>query len=353
MPYLIFLLTSLVAVLVGGCQSTSATHSLQPAHAGRMPVAVQAHVPRELCKTTLPTYVIEPPDILLVTAMHLAPRSPYQLRILDTLDIQVDGALLEAPISGLYPIQLGGAVNLGVLYGSVKVAGLTVEQAGRAIEQHLRNTLRNVRVSVSLADIGARQQIAGQHLVAPDGTVTLGVYGSVRVAGLTLAQAKMAIEDHLAQSLHMPEVALDVYSYNSKVYYVVTEGAGLGDGVYRFPVTGNETVLDAIAQINGLEQVSSKKIWIARPTGNAGNVQILPVDWEGVTAQACTSSNYQVFPGDRVFIAEDKWVAFDTAVGKITAPFERIMGFTLLGASTATRLSGKVLEGGGNRNSTF
>jgi hypothetical protein len=60
-----------------------------------------------------------------------------------------------------------------------------------------------------------------------------------------------------------------------------------------------------------------------------------------------------LLPGDRVFIAEDKWIAFDTAIGKFTAPFERIMGFSLLGAGTATRFSGPVLKGGGNRQATF
>ena len=64
------------------------------------------------------------------------------------------------------------------------------------------------------------------------------------------------------------EVSLEVSGYNSKVYYIVTQGAGFGDGVYRFPITGNETVLDAISQINGLQRVSSKKIWVARPTDN-------------------------------------------------------------------------------------
>jgi polysaccharide export outer membrane protein len=59
-----------------------------------------------------------------------------------------------------------------------------------------------------------------------------------------------------------------------------------------------------------------------------------------------------LLPGDRVFIAEDKMVAFDTFVAKFTAPLERIMGFTLLGVGTTTRLSGNVLGGGGNpRNS--
>jgi hypothetical protein len=47
-------------------------------------------------------------------------------------------------------------------------------------------------------------------------------------------------------------------------------------------------------------------------------------------------------------VAEDKLIAFDTALSKLIAPVERVMGFTILGASTATRLSGSVLKGGGN-----
>ena len=99
--------------------------------------------------------------------------------------------------------------------------------------------------------------------------------------------------------------------------------------------------------------MSSKRIWIARPTRESETVQILPVSWEAITAQASTSTNYQVLPGDRVFIAEDKLIAFDTNLAKLTAPLERIMGFTLLGTGTVTRLSGPVLQGGGNRRGTF
>ena len=170
---------------------------------------------------------------------------------------------------------------------------------------------------------------------------------------MTIAEAKSVIEQHLAQYLESPEISLNVFAYNSKVYYIVTQGAGMGDGVYRLPVTGNETVLDAISQINGLEQVSSKRIWIARPTQQPGRVQILPVQWEAITAQASTDSNYQVLPGDRVFVAEDKLIALDTSIAKITAPLERIMGFSLLGVGTVTRFSGSVLRGGGNPSGTF
>jgi polysaccharide export outer membrane protein len=318
------------------------------------PQVSTSDVPRELCKGILPTYTVEPPDILMIDAIHVVPRPPYYLRTLDVLGISVPGALSDAPIDGAYPIELGGTVNLGMPYGPANVAGKTVEEARDAIEAHLSKYLKEHTASVTLLDIAAKQQIAGEHLVGPDGTVTLGSYGSVSVVGLTIAEAKRAIEDYLSEYLEDPEVSVDVFAYNSRVYYVITQGAGMGDGVFRFPVTGNETVLDAISQINGLEQVSSKRIWIARPGRDCrGCDRILPIDWNAITQCGEVDTNYQLLPGDRVFIAEDKLVAFDTNLAKLTAPLERIMGFTLLGTGTATRLSGPVLQGGGNRRTSF
>ncbi len=305
--------------------------------------------PRELYKAILPTYTVEPPDILVIDAIHVVPKAPYRLKTLDSLALQVTGTLPDAPVGGVYPIEPGGVVNLGYSYGTVNVAQLTVDEARDAIHEHLAQYLKEPKVSVSVAQLASSQQIAGQHLVAPDGTVTLGSYGSVLLVGMTVAQAKQAVEDHLSQFLEEPEISLDVFAYNSKVYYVITQGAGLGDGVFRFPVTGNETVLDAISQINGLEQVSSKRIWIARAgRDDRGHHQVLPVDWDSITQCGDIETNYQVLPGDRVYISEDRLIALDTSLGKIIAPLERIMGFTLLGTSTATRLTGPVLRGGGN-----
>ena len=316
----------------------------EPLH--RLPPVMET-MPRELCKVTLPEYTIEPPDILTIEGIHIVPRSPYRLKTLDVVSVEATGTLPDEPIASLYPIEPGGVINFGPPYGTVKVAGLTVDEAREAIIRHLSEFVTEPEATVALAQLAASQQILGQFLVGMDGTVTLGTYGSIHVVGKTLAQAKLAIEAHLSQFLEDPEVGVNVFAYNSKVYYVIVQGAGLGDGVFRFPATGNETVLDAISQIQGLEQVSSKKIWIARPN-RSGGVQTMPVDWFAVTEQAGTSTNYQVLPGDRVFIAEDKLIAWDTKIAKLTAPLERIMGFLLLGTGTVTRLSGPVLEGGGN-----
>jgi len=316
-------------------------------------------VPTEKDKTTLPTYVIEPPDILFIEAIRVVPKPPYHILASDVLSIQLSGGFPTEPAGGgpngdQYIVSPSGKIDLGPAYGDagrVSVTGLTEDEAAAAIEKSLREVVKDPRVSVQLAASAGMQPITGEHLVAPDGTVNLGSYGSIYVAGLTLAEATAAVNEHLSQQLDNPQVSMSVFAYNSKVYYVVTEGAGLGDTVARFPITGNETVLDALTQVNGLSRVSSKRIWIARPMlGGAGCDAILPVNWREITASGATASNYQVLPGDRIFIAQDSLIALDSTLNRIIAPMERIFGVTLLSTQaiqTANRFPDGLNTGAG------
>lgn len=313
----------LLAAAAVGCQG--------PQYAPHVP----HDLPRELAKVSLPVYRVEPPDILLIDAIKIVPREPYEIEALDVLRISVEGTLVDRPIEGEYTVGPGGRVDLGPPYGLVRVLGLTIEEATEAIEEHLRQILAAPIVTVSLAVPAAQQQIVGEHIVGPDGTVTLGTYGSVYVSGMTLDEVRQAIEEHLAEFHEAPQLSVDVFSYNSKVYYIITQGTGQGDGVDRVPITGNETVLDAVAQIQGLQPYSARRMWIARPNPDQlGYEQILPVDWRGIVQEGNTTTNYQLMPGDRLFISENKMMAFNELVINLTQPIERMFGFSLLGAQT-------------------
>ena len=76
------------------------------------------------------------------------------------------------------------------------------------------------------------------------------------------------------------------------------------------PATGNETVLDAIAGINGLPAVASKvSIGIARPSPNQGAPDhVLTIDWNAIAQGARTGTNYQVLPGDRIYVKHRRWL---------------------------------------------
>lgn len=232
--------------------------------------------PRELAKVTLPAYVVEPPDVL-----------------------QIDVARWE------------------------------VEQ-GQILKEKAPQPLKP-------------QIISGPHQIKPDGTVHLGVYGSVQVAGLTLDEARDAIKGFLGYWFgYSPEafaVSVDVLAMNSKACYVILDGGGYGETVVPQPITGSDTVLDVIGNVTGLPPVASKRhIWIARrgPYGGPDGCpeQLLPVDWQAITKLGDTRTNYQVMPGDRVYVMAKPIIRANSIMQQVLAPVEQAFGFTLLGRET-------------------
>jgi polysaccharide export outer membrane protein len=265
----------------------------------QLPVATppDGSVPRELNKVTLPPYVIEPPDILLIQVLM-----PPTLE--DITGVDAKGEIIK-------------------------------DSQGRPIRNPFSKSF-------------GPQPIDGQYLVAPDGTVMLGIYGTVHVAGLTRDQARERIREFIAQVSGKRgdalQVFVDVIAYNSKSYYIITDGAGNGAQLYAFPVTGSETVLDALARVNGLPQVASRRhIWIARRSPHGGPEQILPVDWDNTVMMGSAATNYQVLPGDRIYVHSQCLISTDIFLAKLFAPVERIFGITLLGTSTVNQISGRGL----------
>jgi polysaccharide export outer membrane protein len=306
-------------------------------------------VPHERAEVPLPPYVIEAPDVLEVDALRLVPKPPYKISPLDIIGIQVVPSLPDAPIDRLFTVEPDGTVNLGYSYGKVLVVGMTLDEAKAAITKYLTpkpgkeepgKIKPPFEVTVVLGESRGLQQIRGPHLVRVDGTIGLGVYGSVFVDGMTIEDARAAIENHLAQFILKPEISLDVSGFNSKVYYVITEGAGPGGTqVVRLPITGKMTVLDALSYVNGLSIVSSKKrIYLVRPLAGAhcpdGPEEVYHVDWHGVAGHGDVTTNYQVLPGDRIYVKAAPLVVTDTYLALFLAPFERIFGTVGLGNST-------------------
>jgi polysaccharide export outer membrane protein len=273
-------------------------------HGPGFPVAPPP-VPREFAKRALSPYIIEPPDILLVQGTAAV-----------TLPTQ--------PLAGQHLVRPDGSIGLGI-YGSVFVAGMTLDQAATAIAAVLQQSFRQAQEpeEAKKEDKGEKAELRDQ---------------VKRVKALTVEQIKS-------------ELQVDVLAFNSKFYYVITDGGGFGEQVYPIPITGNETVLDALSKINGLPPVASKKnIWVARATKDCHNPTILPVDWCGITQRGCAETNYQIFPGDRVYVKADCLIRTDSFLAKFLSPVQRVLGTVLLGSSTVNSIkSGSNVGAGGVR----
>ena len=159
------------------------------------------------------------------------------------------------------------------------------------------------------------QPIGGEFLVRPDGTVGLGVWGSVRVSGLSTEQAAEAIRGKLAAFTQVNgtgsrvdnlAVTVEQKSNNSKVYYVITD-SGYGEQVTRKTLAGTSSILDAIADVPGLAAVADRATIRVVRKGAAGAAdKVLPVDWTAILQHGDTRTNYQLAPGDRVYVTASR-----------------------------------------------
>jgi polysaccharide export outer membrane protein len=89
---------------------------------------------------------------------------------------------------------------------------------------------------------------------------------------------------------------------------------------------------------------------VARSAGLGEPDQILPVDWKAMTCRGRSETNYQLVPGDRIFVKAYPLTTVDTALARVLSPIERIFGTTLLGTVTYQQIrfaaSGNVGAGG-------
>lgn len=140
--------------------------------------------------------------------------------------------------------------------------------------------------------------------VQPDGTIDLGQYGRPVVAGRTLPEVEVVVRDAIrakAKGKEAEGVAITVrlLAKPGKVFYVLGEVNAPG----AFPITGHDTVLSAITQAGGpTRRASPQNIIVSRPTAPEGCRIVLPVCYTNIVQLGDTSTNYQLMPGDRVFI---------------------------------------------------
>jgi RNA polymerase sigma factor (sigma-70 family) len=176
--------------------------------------------------------------------------------------------------------------------------------------------------------------ISGERLVRPDGKITLGFYGEVYVAGLTLSEVKEKIVLHLRKYLSdevlglvdadgneiaardTSRVFIDVSAYNSKNYYV--QGAFGAPG--KLPSTGRDTVLDAVNYAGGLLPAADhSKVFLYRKDPAGGPLKKLRVDIDEVLFGADNSTNFELQPGDRLVALPKAEAAPDIDLNKSPA----------------------------------
>lgn len=149
-------------------------------------------------------------------------------------------------------------------------------------------------------DFAADLRLPADQRVMVDGTIDLGEFGRIVVAGMTVEQIEAALEarvENLLNKRHAINVRL--LEANAAQVYVLGE---VGSPA-AYPLVGRETVLDAILLAGGLtNRASPCDIVLVRPTDPCECRVVLPVCYRQITQLGDTTTNYQLQPGDRIYV---------------------------------------------------
>lgn len=150
-------------------------------------------------------------------------------------------------------------------------------------------------------DFDAPLRLPADQPVLVDGTIDLGRYGRIVVAGRTIEQIEALVQEAIDAVEREPApINVRLVNVQGALFYVLGEVNAPG----AYPLIGRETVLDALMSAGGLTDRASRcDIILARPSLPDSCRSVLPVCYDHIVQLGDTTTNYQIMPGDRIFVA--------------------------------------------------
>jgi polysaccharide export outer membrane protein len=140
-------------------------------------------------------------------------------------------------------------------------------------------------------------EFSGQHMIRPDGKITINLVGEVQAAGITPEALGSSIRERLRRVLVDPDVSVSVTQVNSKRYFI--EGEVLKPGEYKLVVPTR--ILEALVNAGGFKDFA-KQTDIRVMRGGA----VLHFNYKsaikGKTSAKTADQNVYLEPGDIIIV---------------------------------------------------
>lgn len=138
--------------------------------------------------------------------------------------------------------------------------------------------------------------------IQPDGNAVLNVVGSIRLAGLTVDQAHDQIVKLASDQLNHPQLAISLTKFEQP--YVVV--AGEVDRPGKIDLHENTTALQAILLAGGFKDSArdTKVILFRRINGDMAEVR--PLDLHNIKKQSDLERDTDLEPGDMLLVTRNK-----------------------------------------------
>ncbi len=165
--------------------------------------------------------------------------------------------------------------------------------------------------------VWSRPELSGEHVVGPDGYISLPVAGPIKIGGLGREESHELVRNALAQYYEAPQVNIEVTDYVSNQILIL--GRVTNPGALQF--INPPTLLEAITLAGGLPVggMGSEKATLTRCAVFRGRDRVVWLSLKDLLAGRNLALNLQLRAGDLVYIpdADDQLVY---ALGQVNTP---------------------------------
>jgi len=135
-------------------------------------------------------------------------------------------------------------------------------------------------------------------MVLPDGTISFPIVGTVNVAGKTIDELKMLLQEQLEEYIQGPEVLVSLLTVEGNVIYIIGEVARPGP----ITMTKNLKVMQALSLAGGLTPFASRNnIRILRETAEGKSISI-PFEYDDIEDGENLDANILLQSDDTVIV---------------------------------------------------
>jgi polysaccharide export outer membrane protein len=149
--------------------------------------------------------------------------------------------------------------------------------------------------------------ISGKYTVEADGTFTFALIGRIVATGKTSRELEAELKKRLADGYYRnPQVSVALEQYRSQQIFIVGEVRSPG----AYPLTGDMTLIEALARAGSATSASSGEALIVHPAtlknrpllpGQDAEAEVVRVDVKALQSGAL-SQNYLLRDGDTIFL---------------------------------------------------
>ena len=195
-----------------------------------------------------------------------------------------------------------------ILLSIIAISVLAIPFAAQAQQQRPRlTTATEERYRVQPGDVLELQYRYSPEFnqtvtVQPDGYVSLQIGGDVKVAGLTITQARQVILRASAERLQDPEATSILKEFQKPYFVVAGEVAQPG----RIEMRERVTALQAVMLAGGFKETakSSQVIIFRRINSDIAEVKVL--NFKSIRRTSDLENDLTLVPGDMIFVPRDK-----------------------------------------------